>query len=214
MIDDYASLIAADTARIQRMLPGPIERVWAYLTESGKRSQWLAGGDMELQVGGKVALLFRHAELSDAPGTPPERHASMEAGHLNAGRITACEPPRLLAYTWAENHGDPSEVRFDLEPRDGKVLLTVTHRRLAGRDTLRSVAGGWHTHLDILADRLHGRAPPNFWRRYERFAVEYAVRFADTLPSADGTPRQASEVSPIDPTIGDQAPCRSSISKS
>lgn len=181
MIDDYASLIAADTARIQRLLPGPIERVWAYLTESGKRSQWLAGGAMELHVGGKVDLLFRHAELSDAPGAAPAHHAHMEAqGHLNTGRVTACEPPRLLAYTWGENHGDPSEVRFDLEPRDGKVLLTVTHRRLDGHGTLISVAGGWHTHLDILADRLHGRAPPNFWVTYERLAAEYSVRFASS----------------------------------
>ena len=190
MADDHAHLIAADTARIQRLLPGPIERVWAYLTESDKRGLWLATGAMELHVGGTVELLFRHAELSDAPGAAPARHAHMEAqGHLNTGRVTACEPPRLLAYTWAENHGDPSEVRFDLEPRDDKVLLTVTHRRLDGRDTLLSVAGGWHTHLDILADRLHGRPPPNFWQSYERLAAEYAVRFADVPPVADGTSR-------------------------
>ena len=182
MTSEYASLIAADTARIQRLLPGPIERVWAYLTESGKRGQWLASGAMELHVGGKVELLFRHAELSDEPGAPPPRHADMERGHLNTGRITACDPPYLLAYTWGENHGDPSEVRFDLEPRDDKVLLTVTHRRLDGRDTLRSVAGGWHTHLDILADRLHGRAPPNFWKTYERIAAEYGERFASLAP--------------------------------
>lgn len=182
MASEHASLIAADTARIRRLLPGPIERVWAYLTESDKRSQWLAGGAMELHVGGKVELLFRHAELSDEPGAPPPRHADMERGHLNTGRITACDPPHLLAYTWGENHGDPSEVRFELEPRDGKVLLTVTHRRLDGRDTLRSVAGGWHTHLDILADRLHGRAPPNFWKTYERIAAEYGERFASLAP--------------------------------
>lgn len=186
MTDDYASLISADTARIRRLLPGPIERVWAYLTESDKRGRWLAGGAMELHVGGRVELLFRHAELSDAPGAAPPRHARMEAhGHLNTGRVTACDPPRLLAYTWGENHGDPSEVRFDLEARGDEVLLTVTHRRLDGRETIRSVAGGWHTHLDILADRLHGRAPPNFWKTYERLAAEYATRFAAGPPSGD-----------------------------
>ena len=32
--------------RFERLLPGPIERVWAYLTESDKRSLWLASGAM------------------------------------------------------------------------------------------------------------------------------------------------------------------------
>lgn len=186
MPDDYATLTASDTARIQRLLPGPIERVWAYLTESDKRGLWLARGAMELRVGGEVELLFRHAELSDEPGSPPPRYAHMDQhGHRSSGRITACEPPHLLAYTWSEEDGDPSEVRFDLAAHGRDVLLTVTHRRLAGRDALLSVAGGWHAHLDILADRLHGRAPPNFWSSYQRIAAEYIRRLA-TDPPADG----------------------------
>jgi len=174
----YAVRISEDTVRIERTLPGPIERVWAYLTESDKRGQWLASGDMTLRVGEPVELLFRHAELSEAPGDPPPRYAAMKEGHLNTGHITACEPPRLLAYTWAENHGDPSEVRFELVERGHDVLLIVTHTRLDGRDTMRSVAGGWHTHLDILVDRMHERAPANFWKTYERVAAEYGRRFA------------------------------------
>ena len=45
---------------------------------------------------------------------------------------------------------------------------------------MRSVVGGWHLHLDILADRLHGRASPNFWKTYERLAAGYDSRFAAT----------------------------------
>jgi uncharacterized protein YndB with AHSA1/START domain len=176
----YAIRTAKDTVRIERTLPGPIERVWAYLTESDKRKQWLASGDMTLRVGEPVDLLFRHDELSEAPGDPPPRHASMKDGHHNIGRITACEPPHLLAYTWGENHGDPSEVRFELAERGRDVLLTVTHMRLDGRDTMRSVAGGWHTHLDILVDRMQGRAPANFWSTYEHIAAEYGRRFASS----------------------------------
>jgi uncharacterized protein YndB with AHSA1/START domain len=174
----YAVRTSEDSVRIERLLPGPIERVWAYLTESDKRRQWLASGEMTLRVGEPVELLFRHAELSEAPGDPPPRYAAMKDGHLNTGHITACEPPRLLAYTWAENHGDHSEVRFELAERGGEVLLTVIHTRLDGRDTMRSVAAGWHTHLDILVDRMHGRAPANFWTTYERVAAEYGRRFA------------------------------------
>jgi hypothetical protein len=39
-LDDYGALTAPATLMIQRLLPGPIERVWAYLTESDLRRQW------------------------------------------------------------------------------------------------------------------------------------------------------------------------------
>ena len=35
-------IIDTQTVRFERLLPGPIERVWAYLTESEKRRKWLA----------------------------------------------------------------------------------------------------------------------------------------------------------------------------
>ena len=40
--DAYGALIDPATLKIQRLLPGPIERVWAYLTQSELRGQWLA----------------------------------------------------------------------------------------------------------------------------------------------------------------------------
>ena len=42
--DAYGVLTEPATLKIQRLLPGPIERVWAYLTESDLRRQWLAAG--------------------------------------------------------------------------------------------------------------------------------------------------------------------------
>ena len=43
---DYGAVTAApNTVRIQRLLPGPMERVWAYLTDSELRRQWLAAGE-------------------------------------------------------------------------------------------------------------------------------------------------------------------------
>jgi uncharacterized protein YndB with AHSA1/START domain len=147
MNDSYGTLVGTDTLRLQRSLPGSIDRIWAYLTESDKRGQWLASGDMDLRVGGKVGLFFRHADLSPRTAPTPERYREMEAGHAMTGRITACEPPRLLSYTWGESDGSESEVRFDLSEQDDRVLLTVTHSRLHNRDDLVSVAGGWHAHM-------------------------------------------------------------------
>ena len=176
MNDNYGTLVASDTLRLQRLLPGPIERIWTYLTESEKRGQWLATGDMDLRAGGKVGLFFRHADLSPQQAPTPERYREMEAGHAMSGRITACEPPRLLSYTWGESDGSESEVRFDLTEQAEHILLTVTHSRLRSRDDLVSVAGGWHAHLRILVDRLEGREPPSFWVIHEGLEAEYQRR--------------------------------------
>jgi hypothetical protein len=72
--------------------------------------------------------------------------------------------------------GEHSEVRFELTPRDDMVLLEVTHRRLARRDEMLSVAAGWHTHLSILAGRLSGRTPAGFWSTHTRLEAEYEQR--------------------------------------
>src|SRR3546814_13429495 len=36
----YAVVSDTDTVRLQRTLPGPIERVWQYITDAGLRRQW------------------------------------------------------------------------------------------------------------------------------------------------------------------------------
>lgn len=182
MNDSYGSLIAADTLRLQRSLPGPIEKVWAYLTESDKRGQWLATGRMELQIGGKVHLFFRHADLSPQQAPVPEKYKSMEDGAAMDGRVTLCEPPHRLGYTWGEADGSESEVRFDLSEQEGRVLLTITHSRLRDGDELIEVASGWHTHVGILADRLEGREPGNFWVTHAQLESQYAQRLFPPKP--------------------------------
>ncbi|MBW8859524.1 MAG: ATPase, partial [Caulobacter sp.] len=44
----YGEVIEPLTLKIQRLLPGPVDRVWAYLTQSDLRRQWLAAGQMEM----------------------------------------------------------------------------------------------------------------------------------------------------------------------
>lgn len=174
---DHGTLVEADTIEFRRVLPGPIERVWAYLTESDKRGRWLASGDMDLEVGGQVTLHFRHADLSPVREEIPAKYQDLRDGTSFAGHITRCEPPRVLAYTWAESSGEDSEVTFELTPQGDDVLLVLTHRRLGDdRDMLLSVAAGWHTHLGILADRLAGRAPQPFWAVHTEREAEYDRR--------------------------------------
>ena len=172
---EFGVVPEARTLRLQRVLPGPVERVWAYLTESEKRGKWLARGPMELRVGGRVELNFRNAELSPHKETPPDRYRNKGAGSLR-GRITRCDPPRLLSYTWNEDSGSPSEVTFELTPQGADVLLVLTHRRLGDRAAMLSVAGGWHTHLGILIDHMNGREPRAFWSTYASLEAEYERR--------------------------------------
>ena len=65
---------------------------------------------------------------------------------------------------------------FALEPRGERVLLTLTHRRLASRDELVDVSGGWHVHLGLLEDVLRGVPPRAFWAAHAKLAAEYAKR--------------------------------------
>jgi len=159
--------------RLERVLPGPMERVWAYLTESDKRALWLAPGAMELRVGGSVDMKFRHSELSRDP-TLPKDQKNCEV----SGKVTRCDPPRLLSYTWNDGSGDRSEVTFELSPRGSNVLLVLTHRRLDDRAHLVGVATGWHTHVGILLDRLNDREPRPFWQTKLQMEAEYQKRLA------------------------------------
>jgi len=50
-MNDVGTTTEKATVRLERLLPGPIERVWAYLTEADKRATWFAGGMFDLRVG-------------------------------------------------------------------------------------------------------------------------------------------------------------------
>jgi uncharacterized protein YndB with AHSA1/START domain len=157
------------TLKIQRVLPGPIERVWAYLTQSELRRRWLAAGEMELKVGATFELVWRNDELTNPPG---ERPPGFGNEHRMQSRVTALDPPRKLAFAW----GNSGDVSFELEPKDKEVLLTVIHRRLPDRSMLLMVGAGWHMHLDILVARVTGAETEPFWDGWSRLKREYDRR--------------------------------------
>jgi len=177
--EDYGVIVEPGAIRFERLVPRPIERVWAYLTESDRRGTWLASGEMEPRVGGTVELNFDHRHLSAAMAPTPERYKQVENGHRMLGRITRFEPPRLLSYSWQEGPGPASEVSFELTPKGDAVLLVLTHHRLADRAAMIDVAGGWHAHLDVLAERLSDREPRAFWTIFGEIGGQYDGRLAD-----------------------------------
>ena len=165
----YGVLTEPATLTIQRLLPGPIERVWAYLTDGKLRRQWLAAGDMELKVGAPFELAWRNDELTSPPGHRP---AGFKEEERMKSQITELEPLRKLTITWSGT----GDVSFELEPKGDEVLLTLTHRRLPNRSTTLMVGPGWHMHLDVLAARLTGKEPEPFWDGWSRLRGEYDGR--------------------------------------
>ena len=100
--EPYATMPAPATVRIERILPGPVERDWTYLTESDKRRQWFAAGPMELRPGGyHVMLLDLKAPLAkdstvpltlvfqDAKGVESKLNLTVPVGTSAPGGATA-----------------------------------------------------------------------------------------------------------------------------
>ncbi len=172
---DYGVVTEAGAIRFERLLPGPIETVWAWLTESDKRARWLASGEMEMRAGSEFELVWRNSELSGQDDPTPAKYADFTE-HRMKGHIVSAEPPRLLIHDWDDGDGKTSEVMWELAERGERVLLTLTHRRLSDRATMVDVAGGWHTHLGILEAKLEGREPPLFWAPLAGLEAEYERR--------------------------------------
>ena len=175
---EYGVVLESGAVRFERLLPGPIERVWAYLTESDKRATWFAGGDFDLRPGGEAKLLFKHSVITDE--APPERYREMnDNGIWGTERILRCEPPHVLAFTWGGENEPDSEVTFELAERGDKVSLVLTHRQIASVASMRNFSGGWHIHLGILEDILANRPKRGFWSAFETVEAEYARRIGE-----------------------------------
>lgn len=167
--ESYGVISEPATLIIQRLLPGSVDRVWAYLTESDLRRQWMAAGTMEMRVGAPFELVWRNNELSASPGNRPEGFGDE---HRLESEITELDPPHRLGISWGSTGG----VTFDLEPVGDMVRLTVTHRRIPDRSTALNISAGWHAHLDTLAARLAGEEPEPFWDHWVALKAEYSQR--------------------------------------
>jgi len=175
-MNEYGELLDESTVRFERLLPGPIERVWSYLTESEKRAQWLCGGDVETAVDGHVDMHFHNVSLSSDEDIPrPEKYKDNPERMSFVGKVTRCEPPHVLEHTW-EFGEESSQVCYELTAQGDKVSLVLTHRRLDSTDTVLSVSGGWHTHLNVLVDVLDGNKPRPFYKMQLQYESEYGQR--------------------------------------
>ncbi|HEY9249114.1 MAG TPA: SRPBCC family protein [Rariglobus sp.] len=167
--------------RLVRLLPGPIERVWDFITDPEKRARWFCGGLLEPKAGGKFVFAMHHKHLAPDE-TPPAEYAKVHhEGVSFEGRVLQCEPPRLLVFTFGS---DDSIVTFDLKPEGDKVRLLLIHRA-SGADLkdVGSFAAGWHIHWGMLIALLEGSPHPQFWGQYARLKPLYC-QMTSTDPRA------------------------------
>ena len=167
-----STFIEPGTVKLERRLPGPVERVWAYLTDSDKRATWLAAGEFDLRVGGKISLEFDNSKLpNDEAGLAKHPGTGV---HTFSGTITRLEPNRVLAYTWLWGDNE-TDVTYELTPKGKDVLLTIVHRRLAPQGVAVGVRSGWNVHTGILEDILKGVKPRSFWTTHAKLEKQYGA---------------------------------------
>ncbi|MEA2784612.1 MAG: hypothetical protein QOF71_716 [Candidatus Eremiobacteraeota bacterium] len=155
-MNDRGTIINGDTVRFARMLPGSIERVWAYLTEGPLLTTWLAEDGAIPQHAGE-SFVLRMGGGDDMP----EREGYEAAMY---GTVLTYDPPHLLEYTWGIKAPDgsmlDSTVRFELRAHADGVELILSHWRVLPGFEARTLAG-WHSLLDALRARLAGTEPPD-----------------------------------------------------
>lgn len=163
--DPDGRFIRQPAVRFERILPGPIEHVWEFLTKTERLPGWFGHGVIEPRVGGAVNLLD---------------------GHIR-GVVTQWRPPRLLVYTWnvfspgdEESRYPESYVKFELEPRGKEVLLILTHLPVLEQFEKQN-AMGWHTFLDMVSAATRGQAPAARDVYMKHNAARYGIDLANLV---------------------------------
>jgi uncharacterized protein YndB with AHSA1/START domain len=180
-MDAYGKLVDPQTVVFERLLPGPIERVFEYLWDEDKRKLWFTTGAMPTIPGEKFQMHWKHSNYSPNKSVAPDAMKEMdEKGHDSINTLLVFEPPYSLVFTFGEGKYGPdkaTEVEFLLKPQGDKVLLTLTHSKIPERPYALGVSGGWHAHLDVLEMQLKGETPPGFWDIWRKYDGAYAKRY-------------------------------------
>ncbi|MDT0641787.1 SRPBCC family protein [Zunongwangia sp. F363] len=174
-MEKYAKIENEGTVKFEREFPNEVGEVWEYLINSDKRGLWLASGEMDTHPGGNVKLIFQHRNLSQEDDPIPEKYKDKADGEVVEGKIREIKIPDILSFTWSGN----SVVTFELRRFSDLTHLFLTHSNLAkDRNTFISICAGWHTHLNILSDRLEDLEPKGFWSVYNKLEAEYSERLS------------------------------------
>lgn len=135
---------AVAPVRIERILPAPIEEVFAAWTDPESMSLWFSPiGRAHVEVDPRAHGRFR---------------VVMVGGGINiehSGEYLVFDPPRLLSFTWRSPYTgpEPSVVTVTLTPEGDATRLLLVHERLP-TEQVTPHEGGWGSILDRLAELL------------------------------------------------------------
>ncbi|MFO7527551.1 MAG: SRPBCC family protein [Marinobacter sp.] len=126
--------------QLERKIEHSLARVWEMLTDSVHLARWLAPGVIEQRPGGRVQLDFGNS------GTPIDCH------------IRACEPPRLLAYSWSAGDDPERPLAWELDPlgESGEATRLRLTLSLPNDELVPIACAGWDAHLEMLMAALEG----------------------------------------------------------
>jgi uncharacterized protein YndB with AHSA1/START domain len=132
---------------VERLLPAPVDQVFAAWTDPQMMARWLApSGRAEAEADVRVGGGFRVVMIGDG----------MRIEHT--GEYVVVDPPRRLCFTWISSYtgSEPSLVDVALTPRGATTWLVLSHQRLP-RASVASHEGGWGAILERLAAVLGAR---------------------------------------------------------
>lgn len=160
---DAGQMLRVPAVRFERILRGPVERVWEHLTEPAKLEAWYGSDSMiEPREGGTVRLM---------------------GGHIR-GVVTQWRALKRFAHSWnvfnpgeSESQYPESYLLIELAPRANDVQLVLTHVPILERFEKQN-AMGWHTFLDILAASAAGEGIEPRPEYMKRSAALYGVDLA------------------------------------
>lgn len=169
-MNTHGKLINPTTLQFERLLPGPIERVWEYITDADKRSKWFCGGTSGLNSGDEIEFVFYNSQLGSPVEQTPDKYKDYGDGFESKAVVIRANKPHLFEMEWE------GVVTFELIAQGEMVKLTLTHEKLQDSKEARvGTLAGWHTHLDILVDQLHDKEPKGFWSTHMILEKEYSA---------------------------------------
>ena len=125
------------TATMDRHVGDQADTVWSMLAEESNRVKWLAPGSLDLKPGGSAKLDFKDSYV------------------LVDSTITACEPSKLLEFSWSGAEDPLRPIRFELEEHLGGCKITLAVSIPENEVVARSCAG-WEAHLTMMQAVLAG----------------------------------------------------------
>ena len=144
-MSDDGELKRVAMVQFERILPGPIERVWEYLTDTGKLPGWFGEGTIEPRLGGAEIVidlvqrnrrrdclkgLHRALKFAVAITADPQKELRLEV--VLVGAADACQPVRRHR-DWQGAAGNEAEEARTCDAHGGRRYQTIEQRKRFAR---------------------------------------------------------------------------------